>query len=266
MKKFGILLFVCIAFFSTQLFAQKKYKKLKQEEVTYTSADGTTLRGFIAYPISTQKLKTVIIVHEWWGSNEYVRMRARKLAALGYFTFAVDIYGTGKTADNPKDAGALATPFYKDPQLAKGRIEAALEKLKDYPNANADNAAAIGYCFGGSMVLNAAKLGMNFKGVVSFHGGLAGVPATANGTKAKILVCHGAADKFISAEELSGFRNNLDSVKANYQFIAYPDATHAFTNEGSTAVGLKFGIPIAYNKAADQKSWKDMLAFFKQIF
>src|SRR4029079_17160087 len=146
------------------------------------------------------KRPAIIVVPEWWGCTEYTRMRARMLAELGYIAIATDMYGDGKIADNPTDAQTYATPFYKDPVLGKSRIAAAVNKISTYPQADVNKMAAIGYCFGGSMVLNAAKLGMNFKGVVSFHGGLAGVPATPGTTKAKILVCHGAADKFISAE------------------------------------------------------------------
>jgi dienelactone hydrolase len=126
--------------------------------------------------------------------------------------------------------------------------------------------ACIGYCFGGSMSLYAAKLGMPFKAVVSFHGGLAGVPAEAGKTTAKILVCHGGADKFISDEEIKTFRQNLDSVKVDYSFISYPGAVHAFSNPQATEMGKKFGIPIEYNEAADKKSWADMTAFFNKIF
>ena len=126
--------------------------------------------------------------------------------------------------------------------------------------------AAIGYCFGGSMVLNAAKMGMDFKGVVSFHGGLVTVPAKAGSTKAKILVCHGGADKFISEEDIKNFKGNLDSLKVTYTFIVYSNATHAFTNPDATANGKKFNMPIEYNEAADKKSWNDMKEFFATIF
>lgn len=240
---------------------------IKGEEVTYTSADGTTLKGYVAYNENQKgKRPAIIVVPEWWGNNEYSRMRARKLAELGYIAIAADIYGDGKLADNPAEAQALATPFYKDPQLGKGRIEAAEKKIKSYPETNKDEIAAIGYCFGGSMVLNAAKMGMDFKGVVSFHGGLATVPATKGSTTAKILVCNGAADKFISAEDIKSFRSNLDSLHVSYTFIDYPGAVHAFTNPASTANGKKFNMPIEYNEAADKKSWDDMKQFFAIIF
>jgi dienelactone hydrolase len=237
------------------------------EEVTYTSQDGTTLKGYVAYDKNKKgKRPAIVVIPEWWGCNSYARSRADMLATLGYIAIAADMYGDGKQGPTPQEASALATPFYKDPQLAKNRIEAAVAQLKKYKVADVKNMACIGYCFGGSMSLNAANLGMDFKAVVSFHGGLAVVPAEAGKTKAKILVCHGAADKFISDEELNNFRNNLNETNTTYQFISYPDATHAFTNPEATANGQKFNIPIAYNKAADEKSWADMQAFFATIF
>jgi dienelactone hydrolase len=239
---------------------------VKGEEVTYTS-NGTTLKGYVAYNEKQQgKRPAIIVVPEWWGNNEYSKSRAKQLAELGYIAMAVDFYGDGKTAENPTDAMAFATPFYKDPKLGLSRIEAALAKIKEYPQTDPDKIAAIGYCFGGSMVLNAAKMGEPFKGVVSFHGGLATVPATSGSTTAKILVCNGAADKFISADDIKNFKSNLDSLKVPYTFIDYAGATHAFTNPQSTATGKKFNIPIEYNEAADKKSWADMKAFFKTIF
>ena len=240
---------------------------IKGEEVTYSSADGTTLKGYVAYNEKQKgKRPAIIVVPEWWGNNDYSRMRARKLAELGYIAIAADIYGNGKIGATPAEAQALATPFYKDPQLGKARIEAAEKKIKSYPETDKDKIAAIGYCFGGSMVLNAAKMGMDFKGVVSFHGGLATVPATKGSTTAKILVCNGAADKFISEADIKNFRSNLDSLQVPYTFIDYPNATHAFTNPASTANGKKFNMPIEYNEAADKKSWDDMKQFFVVIF
>ena len=265
MKK---ILLSLVFIFTTVTFMNAQTKiSIKGEEVTYTSADGTSLKGYVAYNAAQKgKRPAIVVIHEWWGSNAYVRKRADMLASLGYIAIAVDMYGDGKQGNDPKEAGALAGPFYGNPALAKERIEAAINKIKTYPQADAARMACIGYCFGGSMSLYAAKLGMDFKGVVSFHGGLAGVPAEAGMTKAKILVCHGAADKFVGAEEVKNFRHNLDSVKADYTFIAYPNATHAFSNPGATALGKKFSIPIAYNEAADKKSWADMKVFFKKIF
>ncbi len=258
-----ILLFMATIFSAN---AQNAPAMIKGEEVTYQ--DGSiTLKGYVAFNEKQKgKRPAIIVVPEWWGNNDYTRMRARMLAELGYIAIAADMYGDGKIAANPTDAQAFATPFYKDPQLGKSRIEAALKKILGYPQADAAKLAAIGYCFGGSMVLNAAKMGMDFKGVVSFHGGLAGVPATPGTTKANILVCHGGADKFISAAELKNFRDNLDAVKAPYTFKSYEGATHAFSNPNATPTGKKFNMPIEYNEAADKQSWIDMKEFFKIIF
>lgn len=240
---------------------------IKEEQVTYTS-NGVTLKSVVYYNENQKgKRPAIIVVPEWWGNNDYSKMRAHKLAELGYIAMATDMYGDDKIGTTPAEAQALAMPFYKDPQLGKGRIEAALTKIKSFTQTDSTKIAAIGYCFGGSMVLNAAKMGSDLKGVVSFHGGLAGsFPATKGSTKAQILVCHGDADKFSTDADIAKFRNNLDSVQAPYTFIVYPNATHAFTNPQSTETGKKFKMPIEYNEAADKKSWSDMQAFFKKIF
>ncbi len=262
-------IFLLLALISTAVFmnAQSRNTSVTGEEVTYKSADGTVLKGYVAYDAKKKgKRPAIIIIPEWWGNNDYPRYRADMLAQLGYIAIAADMYGNGKEAADPKEAGELAGKFYSDPQLAKERIEAAVNKIKEYAEADGEQVACIGYCFGGSMSLNAANLGMDFKGVVSFHGGLKVVPAEAGRTKAKILVCHGAADKFITEDDIKNFRANLDAAKVDYTFIAYPDATHAFTNPDATENGKKFNMPIAYNKVADKKSWEDMQAFFKTIF
>jgi dienelactone hydrolase len=206
------------------------------------------------------------VIPEWWGLNDYPKMRARELAKLGYIALAMDMYGDGKVAETPDQAKALAGPFYGAPQKAKARIDAALATLKNYPQADTSKVAAIGYCFGGGMALNAARMGENVKGVVSFHGSLVGTPANKDLLKAKILVCHGLADKFVTRQEVDTFKKQMDSIHADYTFKAYPDATHAFTNPRSTETGKKFNMPIAYNPTADSASWKDMRDFFDKIF
>lgn len=240
--------------------------RVKGEEVTYNS-DTVTLKGYVAYnEIDSTKRPAVLIVPEWWGISDYTRGRARQLAELGYVGMAVDMYGNGIEAGNPELAGKMATPFYKNPQMAKARIDAALAKLKSYPQVDTAKIAAIGYCFGGAVVLNVARLGEDLKGVVSFHGNLAGVPAKKELLKAKILVCHGADDKFVPQTEVDAFKKQMDSIGADYTFKAYPGATHAFTNPAATENGKKFNLPIAYNAAADSASWKDMRDFFDKIF
>jgi dienelactone hydrolase len=157
-------------------------------------------------------------------------------------------------------------PFYKDPQLSKTRLEAALNKLKEFKQTDSGNIGAIGYCFGGSVVLNSAKLGSNLKGVVSFHGGLAGVPAKKNLLKARILVCHGGNDQFVPQKDVDAFKHQLDSIGAIYVFNVYDNATHAFTNPEATKIGKQFNMPIEYNAVADKKSWDDMSMFFATLF
>jgi len=240
--------------------------KLREEQVTY-QAGGVSMKGFVTYDENIQGTRpAVLVVHEWWGLVDYSKNRARQLAEMGFIAMAVDMFGDGKTAADPKQAEALAMPFYKSPQLAKTRLDAAIRKLKQYSQTDTGNVAAIGYCYGGFVVLNAAKLGADLKGVVSFHGSLAGVRPAKKLLKAKVLVCHGEADTFESPEEISTFKRQMDSIDADYTFKTYPNATHAFTNPESTVNGKNFNMPIAYNDTADQASWKDMTAFFDTLF
>ena len=243
-----------------------KEPKIKEDNVTYTG-DNISMSGFVAYDENKEGPRpAVIVVPEWWGLNDYPKHRAKQLAELGYIAIAIDMYGNGKTADNPDSAGKYATPFYQDPQMAKRRFEAALQKLKSYSQTDTSKIAAIGYCFGGAQVLNMARLGENLKGVVSFHGNLMGVPADKSKLKAAILVCHGAADTFVSTKEIELFKQEMVKVGADYKFNAYDSAKHAFTNPEATELGKKFNLPIAYNAAADSASWNDMKSFFNRIF
>jgi dienelactone hydrolase len=230
--------------------------------------EGTTLNGLIAWDkASSEKRPGIIVVHEWWGHNSYARSRAKQLAELGYVAIALDMYGDGKTADHPKDAGAFSKAVMSNMALMKGRFEAAQKRLLEHPLVDADATAAIGYCFGGAVVLNMARLGTDLRGVVSFHGSLGTQnPAQAGKVSPKILVCHGAADKFISDEQVAGFKQEMADAKADMTFKSYPDALHSFTNPGATAKGESLGIPIAYQEAADKQSWSDMKTFFDSIF
>ena len=238
---------------------------IKEDSVSYT-LDGQTYKGYVAYDENNKDNRPgVLVVHEWWGLNDYSRGRAKQLAGLGYIAMAVDMYGDAKQGNDPGAAQALATPFYKDPSLSKTRLDAALNKLKTYSQLDTANVAAIGYCFGGFVVLNAAKLGADLKGVVSFHGGLGGVPVKKELIKAKILVCHGEADDFVN-KEVEPFKKSMDSAGVEYTFKSYPNATHAFTNPNATENGKKFNMPIRYDAAADSASWNDMKDFFNRIF
>lgn len=241
-------------------------KKVVGEEVTY-SDNGTSLKGYLAYDANIKKPRpVVVVVPEWWGVTDYTKKRARMLAELGYVAIVADYYGDGKIAKDPKTATEYATPFYSDPNLGRGRLLAAIAKARQYQEADQHKVAAIGYCFGGSMVLNAAKMGTDLNGVVCFHGGLKTVPATQGSVKGKILVLQGADDKFVAADDITSFRKNLDDNGVSYQYISYPGATHAFTNPDATANGKKFNLPIAYNANADKLSWAEMTKFLKGLF
>ncbi|RYZ56189.1 MAG: dienelactone hydrolase family protein [Sphingobacteriales bacterium] len=237
---------------------------VKEEVISY-GPDSGAYQGFIAYPEQYSRVSPVVlVVPEWWGLNDYVKTRARQLAALGYFAFAVDMYGKGQVAATPDEAKKHAMPFYSNPEMGLQRLKAAMQKLHNYPFADTSRIAAIGYCFGGSMVLNAAKAGMPLKGVVSFHGSLSGM-APQKDLKARILVCHGTADKNVPPEDVARFRKQLDSAGANYIFREYEGATHAFTNPDATATGKKFNMPIEYNATADSASWNEMKIFLADV-
>lgn len=232
------------------------------------SAQGVVMKGYLAYDENIKgKHPGVLVVPEWWGLNDYARKRARMLAELGYIALAVDMYGDGKVVTTPDEAGKLSSEVMKNFDVGKARFLAAMDFLKQQPMVDPNKIAAIGYCFGGGVVLNMARQGVDLKGVASFHGGLTAVkPAQPGGVKAKILVLHGGADKFITPEQIEAFKQEMKSASADFQFISYPGATHSFTNPEATELGKKFNMPIAYNADADKKSWSELKEFLKKIF
>jgi len=237
--------------------------------VAYEHA-GVKLEGYLAYDdakTAQGKLPGVLIVHEWWGLNDYARGRAEQLAKLGYVAFALDMYGGGQSTTDAKKAGALAKQFYGSPLMA-GRAQAGLDQLLQTGLVDPARVAAIGYCFGGSTVQALAYAGAPLAGIVSFHGGLIPVPADAAAkTKAKILICNGGADSFVSAPDIEAFIKAMNAGKFDYQFISYAGAIHAFTNPGADALAAVNGMTggIGYNAAADRHSWQHMQDFFGEI-
>jgi dienelactone hydrolase len=239
---------------------------IKTEEVIYNS-NGKQARGYVAYDENRKgKLPVVIIVHEWWGLNDYAKSRARQIAELGYFAFDADLFGNGQLANNPDEARALTKPYYSNPENTLKSIEDAIAKAGTFPQADISRVAAMGYCFGGFVVVNAAKLGAPLKGVVSFHGRLIGIQPKKGLLKGKVLICQGGDDEFAPMSDQLAFKKSMDSVGALYRFITYPGARHAYSNPEATALGIKFNMPIAYNASADTASWKDMQAFFLTVF
>jgi dienelactone hydrolase len=241
--------------------------QIKTENVTYTAND-TTLKGFLAYDAAVSGPRPgVLVVHEWWGVDDHIRDRVRKLAALGYTALAVDMYGGGKTANNPEAAGSLMNAVLSDMDTGVARFRAGRKLLAAHASVDESRLAAIGYCFGGAVVLHAAKIGIDLAGVVSFHGALGSMHRPARDeVKARVLVCHGGADQFVSDEDIATFKQEMDAAGADYRFIVYDGALHGFTNPQATANGEKYGLPLKYDAAADDRSWHDMQAFFNEIF
>lgn len=243
--------------------------KLVTRAVPYEHG-GVKLEGYLAYDdakTSGAKAPGVLVIPEWWGLNEYPKSRAEQLAALGYVAFAADMYGAGVTTNDPKKAGELAGQFYGKPLMAE-RAHAGLEQLLATGLVDPTRVAAIGYCFGGATVQALAWSGAPLAGIVSFHGSLIPPPPNTAGTvKAKILICHGAVDRFEKKEDIDAFKKAIDDAKLDYQFIMYAGAVHAFTNPRADEVARESGLKgIGYNAAADRRSWKHMQDLFAEIF
>ncbi len=241
--------------------------KIQGQSVEY-NAQGIPLKGYLAYEDSREgKRPGVLVVHEWWGLNDYARRRADMLAELGYTALAVDMYGDGKQAMHPDDAKKFSSEVMKNFDASKARFTAAMDFLKKQPTVDSTRIAAIGYCFGGGVVLNMARQGMDLKGVASFHGALAAVkPAQPGMIKAKILLLTGADDKFVPPDQVEAFKKEMKSAGADFQVISYPGAIHSFTNPEADALGKKFNMPLGYNADADNKSWGELKNFLSGIF
>src|SRR5262245_36997401 len=247
MRKIGLLV-------STWFLASVPlvHAEVKTKTVTY-SYGGVNLIGHLAWDDAVQgKRPGVLVVHEWWGLNDYARRRAEQLAGLGYIAFAADMYGEGKTTEHPKEAGAMAGEVRKNVKTWEGRAQTALKILQDHDLVDARRTAAIGYCFGGSTALQLAYSGADLAAAVSFHGALpVPEPGQAKGIKAKILICHGALDSFIPEAVIQKVRNAYDSAKVDYEMVYYGGAVHSFTVPDADKHEIK---GIAYNAAAYRRS------------
>ncbi|MEM6531719.1 MAG: dienelactone hydrolase family protein [Myxococcota bacterium] len=240
--------------------------KIVGEEVSYESG-GVTLKGYIAYDENHDGPRPgVLVVHEWWGHNDYTRDRARQLAELGYTALAVDMYGDGKQAEHPEDAQKFMMEVMGNMDVGVARFEAAKKMLNEHASTDPQKTAAIGYCFGGAVVLHMARTGTDLDAVAAFHAGALETGNDPSNIKGKVLVAHGEADPFVKPEAIEAFKQNMDAAGVSYEFVAYPGAKHAFTNPGATANGEKFGLPLAYDKDADEKSWAKMKELFSSVF
>ncbi len=246
------------------IFITNTMSEIVTSDVEYKIGD-VTLQGYLAYDNSkSDKRPGVLIVHQWMGLTDYEKKRARQLAELGYVAFAADIYGKDGRPSDTKEAGQQAGKYYGDLNLFRERLNAGLNELKMQPLVDADNVAAIGYCFGGGGVLELARSGADLKGVVSFHGSLKTQnPDDAKNIKCKVLVQHGAIDPFVPEEDVVAFKKEMEDAKVDYVLTEYAGSVHAFTMEGA---GSDITKGAAYNEKADKRSWEAMKIFFGEIF
>ncbi|HUR55448.1 MAG TPA: dienelactone hydrolase family protein [Gemmataceae bacterium] len=234
---------------------------VKTETIEYEFG-GTKMRGFLAFDDTTKEKKPgVLVVHEWWGLNDYAKDRARQLAELGYVAFAADLYGDAKLVTTQDEARDQATALRKDAKVWRGRAEAALKVLATRPEVDATKLAAMGYCLGGSTALQLAYAGADLKAVATFHAALpTPTEAEAKAIKPRIAVFHGEADKFIPEKSIADFRAALDKAGVKYTFESYPGVVHSFTTKDADKVGNP---GMKYDKNADEKSWAGMKELFK---
>lgn len=261
MKRY-IVVFVVLV-----VWASSGWAEVVGEPVEYTAGE-MTLKGYVAYDDAVAGPRPgVLVVHEWWGHNPYAQRRARELAALGYTALAVDMYGEGKQAEHPDDAMKFSAAVKQDMPAARARFEAGKSLLEARPDTDGGRMAAIGYCFGGGVVLEMARGGVDLKGVVSFHGSLGtDHPTQAGAVKARMLVCNGEQDGFVTQAQIDTFKEEMEQAEVDMRFVNYPGAVHSFTNPDADKLGERFGLPLAYNEAADTRSWEDMRAFLESVF
>jgi dienelactone hydrolase len=234
---------------------------LHEEDVTYRAED-TELHGYLCYDDAIEGPRpAVLVVHEWWGLNDYARMRTEKLAALGYVALAVDLYGEGRTTEHPETAMEWSGAV--NDELRVDRFQAAVDLLRENERVDGTRLAAIGYCFGGGTVLRLAAAGVDLKGVVSFHGSLPTEPIEPGTVKARVLVCHGAADPFTAPEQVQKFEEVFTAAGADWQMNVYGGAKHSFTVENAAEHGMD---ALAYDAYADHMSWAAMQAFLNEVF
>lgn len=243
--------------------ASTLHARVVEKAVEYTTGDVTCEGLHVVDDTKSDKLPSVLIIHQWTGVSDNEKMRARMLAELGYNVFVADIYGKG-IRPQPPESGKEAGKYKTDRKLYRERLLAGLEQLRQTPQADPAQIAAIGYCFGGTGVIELARSGAMVKGVVSFHGGLdSPAPADGKNIKGKVLALHGADDPFVPAKDLAAFEQEMKDAGVDFKLVQYPGAVHAFTQK---AAGNDNSKGAAYNEAADKASWEEMKAFFERLF
>jgi dienelactone hydrolase len=240
---------------------------IQTEELIY-SADGVEMKGYMAWDSNKGGPRPgVLVVHEWWGCNEYPQRRARMLAEAGYTGLAVDLYGGGQLAANPDEAGELMTARIDDMEGTRSRFMAALDALKAHHTVDSDRIGAIGYCFGGGVVTHMARMGAPLDVTGSFHGsiGLAAVDGPDH-IDCRVMVYNGEADVLIDEAQIDGFKEQMEKIGAHYDFIQLPGALHGFSNPATTTIAQEYGLPLGYSELADESSWAHLRLTMEQVF
>ena len=254
--------FVCAA--TSILFATTALAEVQSKELTYGHGE-TELQGYLAWDGAQEgKRPGVLVVHEWWGHNAHARRQADRLAEAGYVAFALDMYGKGKVTTHPADAQAFVAEITKDLAVLTERFEVARALLAEQPQVDPEKIGAIGYCFGGTVVLNMARSGADLEAVASFHGGLGNMgPAKKDGVHARVLVLNGADDAMVTDEQVAAFESSMKDAGATFEVVHLEGARHSFTNPDADKVGIE---NLAYNAEADAKSWSLMLEMMAGVF
>lgn len=239
-----------------------------QTETIEYQIDDQTFTGYLAWDDAIQGERPgVLVVHEWWGHNDFARDQAEKLAAAGYTAFALDMYGSGKLAEHPDTAKQFMQDATRDMEQIKTRFLKAKTLLADHDTVDGERIAAQGYCFGGAVVLNMARLGVDLDGVVSYHGALGSpLEAKPGQVSARIQVYTGGADKMVPADQVAGLVQEMQNAGVDLTLVTFPGVLHSFTNPGADQIAEEFGMPVGYDEAAAERSWEGTLRFYQEIF
>eukprot|EP00163_Fabomonas_tropica_P022601 TRINITY_DN3939_c0_g2_i1.p1 TRINITY_DN3939_c0_g2~~TRINITY_DN3939_c0_g2_i1.p1 ORF type:complete len:266 (+),score=46.47 TRINITY_DN3939_c0_g2_i1:214-1011(+) len=241
--------------------------EMQTETIEY-KVGNQAFTGYLAWDDENEgKRPGVLVVHEWWGHNDFAREQAEKLAAAGYTAFALDMYGSGKVADHPDNAKKFMEEATKEAAQIKDRFTTAMDILKKHQSVDSDRIAAQGYCFGGAVVLNMARMGVDLDGVVSYHGALASpIKAEPGKVKARVQVYTGGADKMVPSTQVAGLVEEMQNAGVDLTLVSFPEVMHSFTNPGADRFAEEYGMPVAYNEEAAARSWKGTLRFYREIF
>jgi len=247
---------------STQVLAETQTRTIE-----YQVGD-ETFTGYMAWDDEFgQKRPGVLVVHEWWGHNEFARNQAERLASAGYTAFALDMYGSGKQADHPDTAQKFMQEATRDMDQVKARFMKAMDILKNHESVDGSRIAAQGYCFGGAVVLNMARMGVDLDGVVSFHGALGSPLQAEHGSvKARVQVYTGGADKLVPSDQVASLVKEMQDAEVDLTLVSFPGVLHSFTNPGADKIAEEFGMPVGYDEAAAARSWDGAMRFYKAIF